>query len=130
MIFLYQVSSSGGAAFINPADEIDEEAERLAFQAAVMEWRNMGKASEATTGARSEGSTMWSNPIIDEDEEENESKQSNSNIKQQVEKISSLKTPKQSKGASLADGELDEERERAVLINNGYLYMLHHLAYT
>ena len=95
---------------MNSADEapLDEEAERKAFSEAVMEWRRMGKGSmSATAGSTEEGSdskpdsSMWSNPFSSS-----------------VNDSSSLLTTKQSAGKSLADGELDEAKERAVNSTN------------
>ncbi len=77
---------------------MDEEAERRAFQEAVMEWRKMGKTEDSKASSAAVSNGMWSNPILDE----SESKQkSNSDQSFQIK-------------SSLADGELDEEKERAV----------------
>lgn len=94
-----QVSESEGATFVNPADQdIDEEAERKAFQDAVMEWRNIGKT------VAKESSGLWSNPIGDGEAEEERGFNPRAAVSSGTEVI----------GGSLADGELDEEKERAV----------------
>lgn len=86
--------------FINPADlPMDEAAERRAFQEAVTEWRNMGQA--ATGG-------MWSNPIADSIDTNGDPSTGTSS------EAPGGTAEGSNKGASLAYGTLDEEKEREV----------------
>lgn len=85
---------------INAADApIDEEAERRAFQEAVMEWRRMGQGSSQSEVADSRPADggMWSNPFAQSVDDSQVGTTSHS-----------AKAP-----SSLADGALDEEKERA-----------------
>lgn len=96
----------------NLADEpMDEEAERRAFAEAVAEWRNMGKVESKSAVADS----MWSNPLMDSSSAVSETV---TNPKSEISAEASLgagisSTISNGKG-SLADGMLDEEKERAV----------------
>jgi hypothetical protein len=101
-------------------DALDEEAERRAFQAAVMEWRNSGKTTAAAStlddsddNMTKDDSGLWTNPYAPskssavgaggEDEES-----------YVISSARSERNLKSSGGRSLADGMLDEQREQAV----------------
>jgi hypothetical protein len=87
-------------------DALDEEAERRAFQAAVMEWRNGGKATETAEGLDDEDSKISAGTGGRGRGEDEESYV-----------ISSARSERDLRsrgGRSLADGMLDEEREQAV----------------
>lgn len=103
-----QVTEAEGSTFVNPADTpMDEEAERRAFAEAVMEWRNMGKGTAETATTKND-SGMWSNPIVD------------SSPAATVDNVgvssSGAQPVARAGGGSLADGELDEEKERIVSV--------------
>jgi hypothetical protein len=96
-----------GSTFVNPADEpMDEAAERRAFAEAVAEWRSAGQGGEKA--AASDG--MWSNPIgagvNDADDREAHSMGTSS-------APASAPAVVRGGGMSLADGQLDEAKERA-----------------
>lgn len=96
---------------------LDEEAERKAFQAAVMEWRkdnsksNESKTNElksnkiSSSSTSTESDTMWNNPF-------NENK---SQFEGKI-KVDCYTIIKHHIGESLAIGTLDEEKEKRVKI--------------
>ena len=97
---------------MNPADQdMDEEAERRAFQKAVMEWRNMGKADSQAAPSASAG--MWSNPISDPGDAGEERRMASPREAAPTAAAGGGKV-----SGSLADGELDEAKEREVKLYN------------
>lgn len=99
-------------SFVNSADSegIDEEAERRAFQEAILAWRKGATENSTNETIKIEyenqsASQMWVNPF---DKSSSDDVQSN---------LSNQKIHNMSKeGNSLADGVLDEEAERAVCL--------------
>jgi hypothetical protein len=100
-----QVSNSGEAGtLINPADmDMDEEEERRAFTEAVMEWRRM-----ASKDSKPSASGLWSNPIMDDEDEDVPLSNSTNAYKTN----SSAATTNLNAANSLLEGDLDEEKER------------------
>jgi hypothetical protein len=107
---------------VNGADSsalLDEEAERRAFQDAVMEWRRNGQSNEkgkVVSISSSGQSDMWCNPFsggvstgvgvgVDGEESGLLSARSERNV------ISRGRPPT---GRNLAEGTIDEEKEQAV----------------
>ena len=109
------MTESEGATFVNPADiPMDEEAERRAFAEAVMEWRNMGKTTADGVTTKND-SGMWSNPIAESSASVGAAGVSSSGAQA---------VAHSGGGGSLADGELDEEKERIVRTLSHALFLV------
>lgn len=126
----------------NSADLYDEEAERRAFQEAVMEWRRSGKTTEkggkimTVSGSggnnkqeqnNDEDDGMWKNPFSLRPQSSRSSgvgigdsnRNSNNNDDESYTILSARSETYSSQGnrrGNLADGVLDEEKEQAVRI--------------
>lgn len=134
--FRLQVSGADEYDMVNGADSgmLDEEAERRAFQEAVMAWRTGGGTTEKgghtlsltsygkSNDAGSSDNGMWSNPFGENvDSEVGMGLYDDKEIIVSARGVSSdvpSKAYRHNEGAqsgkSLADGSLDEEREQAV----------------
>lgn len=121
---------------VNSADDediYDEEAERAAFQEAVMEWRRSNKKDEANNSTTSKditlsGGSLWQNPFVDGDSYDNESKSNKSSRKSSVKVIREYEMNKNNENSGgtntnqsyrnasgrLDSDLLDEEAERLV----------------